>query len=201
MQPGEVDPLYPAAEDDDEIPRTIDWDRVRVELTGVERVVRLLREASGFTPPAPTSKVEGWQRIAITPDIELSVRAEFDTNQLMAFQRVGGSAPSSPSTHRRTVERKATNRTWTTILVNRELIQPTSLATRKHLRSINSAYLRGWSRLGRKRSRTTRSRPHHQSIAVAQTSGSSRKASSRIRGSKSASRSGERKRDAAQSRW
>jgi DNA-binding transcriptional MerR regulator len=76
------------ADDDNEIPRTIDWEMSAAKLTGAERLVGLLREVSSFTPPAPTSKVEGWQRIAVTPDVELSVRAEFDTNQLAAFREL-----------------------------------------------------------------------------------------------------------------
>jgi len=74
--------------DDSETPRTIDWELSAAKLTGAERVVRLLREVSGLTPPKSTSKVEGWQRIAVTPDVELSVRAEFDANQLAAFREL-----------------------------------------------------------------------------------------------------------------
>ncbi|HXD30644.1 MAG TPA: MerR family transcriptional regulator [Pyrinomonadaceae bacterium] len=85
MQPDEADPV---AEDDDEIPRMIDSDRSAAKLTGAERLVRLLREVSGVRSPAPAAKVEGWQRIAVTPDIEFSVRAEFDANQLMAFREL-----------------------------------------------------------------------------------------------------------------
>ncbi len=77
-----------AADDDNEIPRTIDWEMSAAKLTGAERLVGLLREVSGFTPPAPTSKVEGWQRIAVTPDVELSVRAEFGADQLAAFREL-----------------------------------------------------------------------------------------------------------------
>jgi DNA-binding transcriptional MerR regulator len=84
LQPDDADPL---AEDDDEIPR-IDSDRSAAKLTGAERLVRLLREVSGVRSPAPAAKVEGWQRIAVTPDIEFSVRAEFDANQLMAFREL-----------------------------------------------------------------------------------------------------------------
>jgi len=76
------------ADDDNEIPRTIDWEMSAAKLTGAERLVGLLREVSGFTPPAPTSKVEGWQRIAVTPDVELSVRAEFGADQLAAFREL-----------------------------------------------------------------------------------------------------------------
>ena len=71
-----------------EIPRTIDWERSAAKLTGTERLVCLLRDVSGFMPSAPTSKVEGWQRIAVTPDVEFSVRADFDANQLAAFREL-----------------------------------------------------------------------------------------------------------------
>jgi DNA-binding transcriptional MerR regulator len=77
-----------AADDDNEIPRTIDWERSAASLTGVERLVCLLREVSGFKAPAPTSKVEAWQRIALTPDVELSIRAEFDASQLAGFREL-----------------------------------------------------------------------------------------------------------------
>jgi DNA-binding transcriptional MerR regulator len=83
-----VDSQDIAADDDGEIPRTVDWKQSAAKLTGSERLVCLLREVSGFTPPAPTSKMEGWQRIAVTPDVELSVRAEFDANQLAAFREL-----------------------------------------------------------------------------------------------------------------
>ena len=43
---------------------------------------------SESTPITPVSKVEPWQRIAITPDIELSIRAEFDSAALAAFSEV-----------------------------------------------------------------------------------------------------------------
>jgi DNA-binding transcriptional MerR regulator len=67
---------------------TIDWEKAATKLTGVERLVHLLRNLSDFTVPAPTSKVETWHRIAITPDVELSVRAEFGANQLGAFREL-----------------------------------------------------------------------------------------------------------------
>jgi DNA-binding transcriptional MerR regulator len=90
IQPSGVDSPDVAADDDGEgeIPGTIDWQRSAARLTGAERLVCLLREATGFMPPAPTSKVEGWQRIAITPDVEFSVRADFDANQLAAFREL-----------------------------------------------------------------------------------------------------------------
>lgn len=58
------------------------------KLTGVERLLCLLRRVSGSMPITPGSKVEGWQRIAINPDIELSIRAEFDSAALAAFSEV-----------------------------------------------------------------------------------------------------------------
>ena len=88
MQPDDVDPLEIAADDDDEIPRTIDWEQSASKLTGAERLVSLLREVIGFLPSSPASKTEQWQRIAVTPDVELSVRAEFDANQLAAFREL-----------------------------------------------------------------------------------------------------------------
>lgn len=77
-----------AENDDNEIPRAIDWELSATKLTGAERLVCLLREVCGLTLPASTSKLEGWQRIAVTPDVELSVRAEFDANQLAAFREL-----------------------------------------------------------------------------------------------------------------
>jgi DNA-binding transcriptional MerR regulator len=88
MQPDGVDSPDVAADDGCEIPGTIDWERSAATLTGAERLVCLLRDVSGFTPSAPTSKVEGWQRIAVTPDVEFSVRADFDANQLVAFREL-----------------------------------------------------------------------------------------------------------------
>jgi DNA-binding transcriptional MerR regulator len=76
------------ADDDTDIATAVDWERYSAKLTGAERLVCLLREVSGFTGTAPTSKVEGWQRIVITPDVELSVRAEFDANQLATFREL-----------------------------------------------------------------------------------------------------------------
>ena len=68
-----------ASNEDIEMPSTTNWRaRSAASLTGVERLVYLLREVNGQKAPGSTSKVEGWQRIAVTPDIELSVRAGFD---------------------------------------------------------------------------------------------------------------------------
>jgi DNA-binding transcriptional MerR regulator len=77
-----------AADDEDEIRRTINWERSAEKLTGAERLVSLLRELSGLRPSASVSKVEGWQRISVTPDVELSVRANFDANQLACFRQL-----------------------------------------------------------------------------------------------------------------
>ena len=71
-----------------EMPRTTDWARSAASLTGVERLVCILREVSGQKALGSTSKVEGWQRIAVTPDIELSVRAGFDDALVGAFREL-----------------------------------------------------------------------------------------------------------------
>ena len=85
-QTADADAVAAVADEACEVARTIDWDESAPTLTGAERLVHLLREISGFMSPAPTSRVEGWQRIAVTPDVELSVRTEFDANQLAAFR-------------------------------------------------------------------------------------------------------------------
>ncbi len=77
-----------ATNEDMEMPRTTGWARSAASLTGVERLVCILREVSGQKAPASTSKVEGWQRIAVTPDIELSVRAGFDETLVAAFREL-----------------------------------------------------------------------------------------------------------------
>jgi hypothetical protein len=73
-----------------EMRRTTDWARSAATLTGVERLVCILREVSGQKAPGSTSKVEEWQRIAVTPDIELSVRAGFDETLVAAFRELAG---------------------------------------------------------------------------------------------------------------
>lgn len=75
-------------DENEEISGRIDWERAAAKLTGAERLVCLLRELCGLTAPTPTSKVEGWNRIAVTPDVELSIRAEFDVDQLAAFREL-----------------------------------------------------------------------------------------------------------------
>jgi DNA-binding transcriptional MerR regulator len=77
-----------ASDEDIEMPRTTDWARSAASLTGVERLVCILREVNGQKAPGSTSKVEGWQRIAVTPDVELSVRAGFDETLVAAFREL-----------------------------------------------------------------------------------------------------------------
>jgi DNA-binding transcriptional MerR regulator len=84
----DIEITNPISEDEDEIPRMIDWERSAARLTGAGRLVLLLRELSGIRSPASTAKMEMWQRIPVTPDVELSVRAEFDANQLAAFKEL-----------------------------------------------------------------------------------------------------------------
>ena len=84
----DLDPLEFPADEADEIHRVTDWDQSATRLTGAERLVRLLGEISGNRSPTPLPKMEGWQRIAVTPDVELSVRAEFGSDQLNAFREL-----------------------------------------------------------------------------------------------------------------
>ena len=58
------------------------------QLAGAERLVHALRQVTGHLAVAPTAKVEAWQRITITEDIELSVRAGFSEVQLVAFRQL-----------------------------------------------------------------------------------------------------------------
>jgi len=80
---------HESGDDTDEI-ASLTLEQSPSKLTGVERLLRLLRQVSGSTPTAAPSKVERWQRIAITPDIELSIRADFDSAALAAFTEVAG---------------------------------------------------------------------------------------------------------------
>lgn len=58
------------------------------QLAGAERLVHALRQVTGHLAVAPAAKVEAWQRITITEDIELSVRADFSEVQLVAFRQL-----------------------------------------------------------------------------------------------------------------
>lgn len=90
LRPDEFDQVDEAehVDDRDEFSTRTNWEFCAKKLTGPERLVRLLREVSGFTSTTSTSRVERWQRITITPDIELSVRAEFDADQLASFRNL-----------------------------------------------------------------------------------------------------------------
>jgi DNA-binding transcriptional MerR regulator len=66
-----------------------DWQERAAKLTGAERAVSLLRGLTGPSAVVPSSRVEGWSRIVVTPDVELWVRAEFDSDQVAAFRELG----------------------------------------------------------------------------------------------------------------
>jgi len=87
-QPDNADLQDAPDENANEIPSRIELDRTAASLTGVERLVCVLRQVSGYTPPRPTSKAEGWYRIAVTPDVELSVRVGFDEELMAAFREL-----------------------------------------------------------------------------------------------------------------
>jgi len=63
----------------------IDWE-VAGKLTGVERLVGLLREVAGPASAVPRPKSEEWTRIPVTPDVELSVRGKFHESQVAVFR-------------------------------------------------------------------------------------------------------------------
>jgi DNA-binding transcriptional MerR regulator len=87
-QSEDVGPLSDATKESGKGIDISDWYRSAPKLTGAQRLVSLLRDVSGPRSLTPASRVEGWQRIAITPDIEFSVRAEFDADQLEAFREL-----------------------------------------------------------------------------------------------------------------
>jgi DNA-binding transcriptional MerR regulator len=58
------------------------------QLTGAERLVQALQKLSCYAAPAPVSKTETWHRIAVTEDIELSVRAGIGVDQLAMFREL-----------------------------------------------------------------------------------------------------------------
>lgn len=58
------------------------------QLAGAERLVHALRQVTGHIAAAPVAKAEAWQRIAITEDIQLSVRAGFSERQVVAFRQL-----------------------------------------------------------------------------------------------------------------
>lgn len=81
-------PAPDEGDDEDEVPRKFDWSQLATKLTGMERVLRVLREVSGVGPRAPSSRVEEWHRIAVTPDAELCIRSGFDAGQVAAFREL-----------------------------------------------------------------------------------------------------------------
>jgi DNA-binding transcriptional MerR regulator len=58
------------------------------QLAGAQRLVHALRNVTGFVTAGPASKAETSQRIAVTEDIELSVRGGFSPAQLTAFREL-----------------------------------------------------------------------------------------------------------------
>lgn len=63
-------------------------ERMTGQLAGAQRLVHALRNVTGHSSPAPSSKSECWHRIAVTEDIELAVRAGFSEIQLGAFREL-----------------------------------------------------------------------------------------------------------------
>jgi DNA-binding transcriptional MerR regulator len=61
-------------------------DRPSHDLAGAERLVVALRKLTGATTRPTASRFERWVRIAVTEDIELSVRADFSEIQVGAFR-------------------------------------------------------------------------------------------------------------------
>lgn len=57
--------------------------------TTIEQAVQLLEKITGPQTVPRTVQERTWHRIEITPDIELSVRAGFQPEQLAQFQRLG----------------------------------------------------------------------------------------------------------------
>lgn len=58
------------------------------KLNGAERLVYLLRSFSASSSIAPQSRSEAWQRITVTPEVEICVRAEFDARQVRVFREL-----------------------------------------------------------------------------------------------------------------
>ena len=59
------------------------------QLPVLESAARALADLAGVTSSARSARGESWYRIPITPDIELSVRGEFGTEQLAQLHRIG----------------------------------------------------------------------------------------------------------------
>jgi DNA-binding transcriptional MerR regulator len=61
------------------------------QLPILENAARALAELTGTTSSSRSARGESWYRISLTPDIELSVRGEFGTEQLAQLHRIGDS--------------------------------------------------------------------------------------------------------------
>ncbi|MFM9010170.1 MAG: MerR family transcriptional regulator, partial [Planctomycetota bacterium] len=61
------------------------------QLPVLENAARALAELTGKTSSSRSARGESWYRISLTPDIELSVRGEFGTEQLAQLHRIGDS--------------------------------------------------------------------------------------------------------------
>ena len=61
------------------------------QLPILESAARALAELTGTTSSSRSARGESWYRISLTPDIELSVRGEFGTEQLAQLHRIGDS--------------------------------------------------------------------------------------------------------------
>ena len=56
--------------------------------TTVEQVADALEQLAGSRSSTRSVRTETWQRIEITPDIELSIRGDFDDEQRAQFYRI-----------------------------------------------------------------------------------------------------------------
>ena len=65
----------------------IDHDQLPI----LENAARALAELTGTNSSSRSARGESWYRISLTPDIELSVRGEFGTEQLAQLHRIGDS--------------------------------------------------------------------------------------------------------------
>jgi hypothetical protein len=57
--------------------------------TPFERLLAVLGEALASESVSRSVRGETWHRVPITPDIELSVRGDLDSEQLALLQRIG----------------------------------------------------------------------------------------------------------------
>jgi len=61
------------------------------QLPALESAARALAALVGLPASSRSARGENWYRISLTPDIELSVRGEFGTEQLAQLHRIGDS--------------------------------------------------------------------------------------------------------------